>query len=105
MVQISRMQSEMVAGVVQVTYCVYTSLLFSFFQVHRNIRHCMFQCSNMMFTLLVLLLDLKVLQSSYLSRLIEPRAVVFECGPNCKCGGTCVNRTSQRGLKYRLEVI
>ncbi|XP_031118338.1 histone-lysine N-methyltransferase, H3 lysine-9 specific SUVH4 [Ipomoea triloba] len=37
-------------------------------------------------------------------RLIEPRAVVFECGPNCKCGGTCVNRTSQRGLKYRLEV-
>ncbi|XP_059640250.1 histone-lysine N-methyltransferase, H3 lysine-9 specific SUVH4-like [Cornus florida] len=37
-------------------------------------------------------------------RLIEPKAVVFECGPNCGCGPSCVNRTSQRGLKYRLEV-
>lgn len=37
-------------------------------------------------------------------RLIEPKAVVFECGPNCGCGPGCVNRTSQRGLKYRLEV-
>ncbi|XP_024963740.1 histone-lysine N-methyltransferase, H3 lysine-9 specific SUVH4 isoform X1 [Cynara cardunculus var. scolymus] len=37
-------------------------------------------------------------------RLIEPKAVVFECGPNCGCGLTCVNRTSQRGLRYRLEV-
>ncbi|KAK3039158.1 hypothetical protein RJ639_028904 [Escallonia herrerae] len=37
-------------------------------------------------------------------RLIEPKAVVFECGQNCGCGPGCVNRTSQRGLKYRLEV-
>ncbi|KAA8548293.1 hypothetical protein F0562_004722 [Nyssa sinensis] len=37
-------------------------------------------------------------------RLVEPKAVVFECGPNCGCGPGCVNRTSQRGLKYRLEV-
>ncbi|KAJ9564239.1 hypothetical protein OSB04_000205 [Centaurea solstitialis] len=37
-------------------------------------------------------------------RLIEPKAVVFECGPSCGCGSTCVNRTSQRGLRYRLEV-
>ncbi|KAL8229057.1 hypothetical protein R6Q57_013957 [Mikania cordata] len=37
-------------------------------------------------------------------RLIEPKAVVFECGPNCGCGPSCVNRTSQRGLSYRLEV-
>ncbi|KAJ0692707.1 putative [histone H3]-lysine(4) N-trimethyltransferase chromatin remodeling SET family [Helianthus annuus] len=37
-------------------------------------------------------------------RLIEPKAVVFECGPNCGCGSSCVNRTSQRGLRYRLEV-
>ncbi|KAL4568096.1 hypothetical protein LXL04_023697 [Taraxacum kok-saghyz] len=37
-------------------------------------------------------------------RLIEPKAVVFECGPNCGCGSGCVNRTSQRGLRYRLEV-
>ncbi|XP_058102909.1 histone-lysine N-methyltransferase, H3 lysine-9 specific SUVH4 isoform X2 [Magnolia sinica] len=37
-------------------------------------------------------------------RLVEAKAVVFECGPNCGCGADCVNRTSQRGLKYRLEV-
>ncbi|KAF5741216.1 histone-lysine N-methyltransferase H3 lysine-9 specific SUVH4-like [Tripterygium wilfordii] len=37
-------------------------------------------------------------------RLIEPKDVVFECGPACGCGPNCVNRTSQRGIKYRLEV-
>lgn len=37
-------------------------------------------------------------------RIIEPKAVVFECGPNCGCGPECVNRTSQKGLRYRLEV-
>ncbi|KEH26476.1 histone-lysine N-methyltransferase, suvh protein [Medicago truncatula] len=37
-------------------------------------------------------------------RLIEAKDVVFECGPNCGCGPECVNRTSQRGLQYRLEV-
>ncbi|XP_043687257.1 histone-lysine N-methyltransferase, H3 lysine-9 specific SUVH4-like [Telopea speciosissima] len=37
-------------------------------------------------------------------RLIEAKAVVFECGPNCGCGSGCVNRTTQRELKYRLEV-
>ncbi|XP_054803543.1 histone-lysine N-methyltransferase, H3 lysine-9 specific SUVH4-like isoform X1 [Prosopis cineraria] len=37
-------------------------------------------------------------------RLIEAKDVVFECGPNCGCGPGCVNRTSQRGPRYRLEV-
>lgn len=37
-------------------------------------------------------------------RLVEPKAVVFECGPKCGCGPKCLNRTSQEGLKYRLEV-
>ncbi|KAF5735865.1 histone-lysine N-methyltransferase H3 lysine-9 specific SUVH4 isoform X3 [Tripterygium wilfordii] len=37
-------------------------------------------------------------------RLIEAKDVVYECGPNCGCGPGCVNRTSQRGLRYRLEV-
>nr|DAD30408.1 TPA_asm: hypothetical protein HUJ06_009259 [Nelumbo nucifera] len=37
-------------------------------------------------------------------RLIEAKDVVFECGRKCGCGPGCVNRTSQRGLKYRLEV-
>ena len=38
-------------------------------------------------------------------RLIEAKDVVFECGPKCGCGPGCVNRTSQRGLRYRLEVV
>ncbi|KAL4379912.1 hypothetical protein GQ457_02G021600 [Hibiscus cannabinus] len=37
-------------------------------------------------------------------RLVEAKHLVFECGPNCGCSPKCVNRTSQRGLKYRLEV-
>ncbi|KAG8385028.1 hypothetical protein BUALT_Bualt04G0180300 [Buddleja alternifolia] len=37
-------------------------------------------------------------------RLVEPKGVVFECGPKCGCGPRCVNRTSQKGPKYRLEV-
>ncbi|XP_031255904.1 histone-lysine N-methyltransferase, H3 lysine-9 specific SUVH4 isoform X2 [Pistacia vera] len=37
-------------------------------------------------------------------RLIEAKDVVFECGPNCGCGLDCINRTSQKGLMYRLEV-
>lgn len=37
-------------------------------------------------------------------RLVEPKDIVFECGPNCGCGPECVNRTSQRGIRFRLEV-
>ncbi|TKY62973.1 Histone-lysine N-methyltransferase, H3 lysine-9 specific SUVH4 [Spatholobus suberectus] len=37
-------------------------------------------------------------------RLVEAKDVVFECGPKCGCGPGCVNRTSQKGLRYRLEV-
>ncbi|CAO2828670.1 unnamed protein product [Amaranthus hypochondriacus] len=37
-------------------------------------------------------------------RLIEAKAVIFECGPKCACGCTCINRTSQKGLRYRFEV-
>jgi len=37
-------------------------------------------------------------------RLVEAKDVVFECGPNCSCGPSCVNRISQQGLKYHLEV-
>ncbi|XP_039040087.1 histone-lysine N-methyltransferase, H3 lysine-9 specific SUVH4-like [Hibiscus syriacus] len=37
-------------------------------------------------------------------RLFEAKDVVFECGPNCGCGPECVNRASQKGLKYHLEV-
>ncbi|KAJ8759378.1 hypothetical protein K2173_006898 [Erythroxylum novogranatense] len=37
-------------------------------------------------------------------RLIEPKDVVYECGPSCGCGPKCINRISQKALKYRLEV-
>ncbi|KAL8153719.1 hypothetical protein V2J09_011479 [Rumex salicifolius] len=37
-------------------------------------------------------------------RLVEAKAVVFECGPKCGCGPSCINRTSQKGIRYRLEV-
>ncbi|GFQ00795.1 histone-lysine n-methyltransferase h3 lysine-9 specific suvh4 [Phtheirospermum japonicum] len=37
-------------------------------------------------------------------RLVEPKAVVFECGPSCKCGPKCVNRTGQKGCRFRLEI-
>ncbi|KAK9050889.1 hypothetical protein SSX86_027514 [Deinandra increscens subsp. villosa] len=37
-------------------------------------------------------------------RLIEAKDVVFECGPNCGCGPSCINRISQQGIKYQLEV-
>ncbi|KAK7313123.1 hypothetical protein VNO77_37553 [Canavalia gladiata] len=37
-------------------------------------------------------------------RLVEAKDIVFECGPKYGCGPDCVNRTSQKGLRYRLEV-
>ncbi|PNX93728.1 histone-lysine N-methyltransferase H3 lysine-9 specific SUVH4-like protein [Trifolium pratense] len=37
-------------------------------------------------------------------RLIEPRDIIVECGPQCGCGPTCGNKISQKTLKYRLEV-
>ncbi|KAM3270860.1 histone-lysine N-methyltransferase, H3 lysine-9 specific SUVH4-like isoform X4 [Capsicum chacoense] len=40
----------------------------------------------------------------YGGRLIEPKAGVFECGLNCGCRPAYVNRTFQKGLRYRLEV-
>lgn len=43
--------------------------------------------------------------SCVIFRLVEPKAVVFECGANCSCYCSCVNRTSQQGLQYRLEVV
>ncbi|XP_016549669.1 uncharacterized protein LOC107849628 [Capsicum annuum] len=33
----------------------------------------------------------------------QPKAAVFYCGLNCGCRPTCVNRTSQKRLRYRLE--
>uniref|UniRef100_A0A0A9D6T7 Uncharacterized protein n=1 Tax=Arundo donax TaxID=35708 RepID=A0A0A9D6T7_ARUDO len=48
--------------------------------------------------------DLPYVSYKNIGRLVEPKAVVFECGDNCSCKHDCVNRTSQQGLQYRLEV-
>ncbi|KAF0925494.1 hypothetical protein E2562_016686 [Oryza meyeriana var. granulata] len=48
--------------------------------------------------------DLPYVSHKDIGRLVEPKAVVFECGANCSCNCNCVNRTSQKGLQYRLEV-
>ncbi|KAL5222075.1 hypothetical protein ABZP36_026788 [Zizania latifolia] len=48
--------------------------------------------------------DLPYVSYKNIGRLVEPKAVVFECGSNCSCNRNCVNRTSQQGLQYRLEV-
>ncbi|KAI3865080.1 hypothetical protein MKX03_017710 [Papaver bracteatum] len=37
-------------------------------------------------------------------RLVVAKSVVYECGPLCGCGPGCVNRSSQRGIKFELEV-
>ncbi|KAI3855863.1 hypothetical protein MKX03_001006 [Papaver bracteatum] len=37
-------------------------------------------------------------------RLVEAKSVVYECGPKCGCKDSCVNKTSQQGIKYRFEV-
>ncbi|XP_062230233.1 histone-lysine N-methyltransferase, H3 lysine-9 specific SUVH4-like isoform X2 [Phragmites australis] len=48
--------------------------------------------------------DLPYVSYKNIGRLVEPKAVVFECGANCSCNHDCVNKTSQQGLQYRLEV-
>ncbi|XP_020397917.1 histone-lysine N-methyltransferase, H3 lysine-9 specific SUVH4 isoform X1 [Zea mays] len=48
--------------------------------------------------------DLPYVSYKNIGRLVEPKAVVFECGANCSCNHDCVNRTSQQGLQYHLEV-
>ncbi|KAL6497624.1 Histone-lysine N-methyltransferase, H3 lysine-9 specific suvh4 [Orobanche hederae] len=46
----------------------------------------------------------KKVKKDSVARLVEPKAVVFECGPNCRCGPECVNRTSENGYRFRLEI-
>ncbi|KAF3339001.1 histone-lysine N-methyltransferase, H3 lysine-9 specific SUVH4-like protein [Carex littledalei] len=37
-------------------------------------------------------------------RLVEAKSIVYECGAGCQCGPDCINRTSQKDMRYRLEV-
>ncbi|KAK6117844.1 hypothetical protein DH2020_048416 [Rehmannia glutinosa] len=36
--------------------------------------------------------------------LLRQKAIVYECGPSCKCPPSCMNRVSQNGPRYKLEV-
>ncbi|KAJ3680613.1 hypothetical protein LUZ60_016891 [Juncus effusus] len=36
--------------------------------------------------------------------IIEAKPLVFECGPFCKCPPTCLNRVSQNGMKFKLQI-
>jgi hypothetical protein len=58
-----------------------------------------------MFNLLKINFKITSNRYNYFCRLIEPRDIIVECGPQCGCGPNCENKISQKGLKYRLEVI
>ncbi|KAL0304036.1 UNVERIFIED_CONTAM: Histone-lysine N-methyltransferase, H3 lysine-9 specific SUVH5 [Sesamum radiatum] len=36
--------------------------------------------------------------------IIRARPIVHECGPSCKCPPSCMNRVSQHGPRYQLEI-
>ncbi|KAI5058880.1 hypothetical protein GOP47_0027050 [Adiantum capillus-veneris] len=36
--------------------------------------------------------------------LVKERSVIYECGSNCQCSFSCRNRSTQKALKFRLEV-
>ncbi|KAG6520223.1 histone-lysine N-methyltransferase family member SUVH9-like [Zingiber officinale] len=36
--------------------------------------------------------------------LLRGKPMIYECGPSCPCSGSCPNRVSQKGLRYKLEV-
>eukprot|EP00253_Pinus_taeda_P015100 PITA_15100 len=41
---------------------------------------------------------------NYDGAIVYPKPIVYECGPSCKCRGTCHNRVSQHGVRHTLEV-
>lgn len=36
--------------------------------------------------------------------IVRARPIVHECGPSCKCPPSCMNRVSQHGPRYQLEI-
>ncbi|XVF08538.1 hypothetical protein REPUB_Repub07fG0011500 [Reevesia pubescens] len=41
---------------------------------------------------------------NYQERIMKAKPLVIECGPSCKCFTSCINRVSQRGIRFPLEV-
>ncbi|KAL5705068.1 [histone H3]-lysine(4) N-trimethyltransferase [Ranunculus cassubicifolius] len=41
---------------------------------------------------------------NYNGAIVETMALVYECGPQCRCPPSCYNKVSQRGIKFSLEV-
>ncbi|WCJ36407.1 Histone-lysine N-methyltransferase H3 lysine-9 specific SUVH5 [Euphorbia peplus] len=40
----------------------------------------------------------------YSECLVRKRPFIFECGPSCKCFDSCINKVSQRGIRFQMEV-
>ncbi|GAB2209702.1 hypothetical protein Drorol1_Dr00026924 [Drosera rotundifolia] len=36
--------------------------------------------------------------------IVNPKSLVYECGPCCRCPPTCHNRVVQHGIKFQLEI-
>ncbi|GAV73384.1 SET domain-containing protein/YDG_SRA domain-containing protein/Pre-SET domain-containing protein [Cephalotus follicularis] len=41
---------------------------------------------------------------NYKECVVEAKPCIYECGPSCKCFYSCLNRVSQRGTQFQLEV-
>ncbi|KAM7494032.1 hypothetical protein LguiB_028641 [Lonicera macranthoides] len=41
---------------------------------------------------------------NYNGAIVETKALVYECGPSCKCPPSCYNRVSQHGTQIQLEI-
>ncbi|XP_022738989.1 LOW QUALITY PROTEIN: histone-lysine N-methyltransferase, H3 lysine-9 specific SUVH5-like [Durio zibethinus] len=41
---------------------------------------------------------------NYEQRIMKAKPLVIECGPCCKCFTSCINRVSQRGIRFPLEI-
>ncbi|KAF5191937.1 Histone-lysine N-methyltransferase, H3 lysine-9 specific protein [Thalictrum thalictroides] len=41
---------------------------------------------------------------NYDGAIVEAKALVYECGPSCRCPPSCYNRVSQHGIRFRLEI-
>ncbi|KAK8484275.1 hypothetical protein V6N11_059459 [Hibiscus sabdariffa] len=41
---------------------------------------------------------------NYEELIIKKKPFIIECGPSCKCYSSCLNRVSQRGIRFPLEV-
>ncbi|CAJ1967832.1 unnamed protein product [Sphenostylis stenocarpa] len=46
------------------------------------------------------------MQNDSKKRVVSPKesSLIYECGPSCKCSSSCINRVSQHGIRFQLEI-